>query len=225
MSDRPACTIDPNSRVNYWAGLDVRSWFETEFKPDGWATLEIGQLKFNDPDEESWKLVRGWLSGLAKITRQHIFDQTRRGIQTKSFDRRKLHFHTIYRFENERIQPEAIEAYWMYKVKLAMNKGVVNRRLNEERKIIKRYLETKDYGLLHEIRLINLNTDHRSNKHRTNYYCEAYDWKSLDDPNHNGTVLPYCNDPYKHDDWQSLIGCSGKYGSRSCRKGRCRHRL
>ena len=201
-------------------------WFESHWKPDVWATLEIGTcVDKNKQEDEAQALVRGWLSGLGKPTGQHLFDYTRWGVQFASFEENKLHFHLAIRFEHSAIPTEVMEAYWMYKVKLAYANGVPSKNLKYIRTTITDYLKSGDKILLERIKLINKNIDKRykdennPKAQKGNFYAKIVPWVN------GGTMLPYMSEDWKHGTWASLIGCPGRYGQRSCRKGRCKHRL
>ena len=200
-------------------------WFERRWKPDVWATLDIGTCVDKDKQEEEARaLVRGWLCGLGKPTGQHLFDYTRWGVQFASFDANKLHYHIAIRFERTPIPTEVMEAYWMYKVKLAYANGEASENLAQIRTTITDYLKTGDEALFERIKLINKNIDKRykdpgnTKAQKGNFYAKVVPWDG-------GTTLPYMSEDWKHGEWETLVGCPGRYGQRSCRKGRCKHRL
>lgn len=185
--------------------LEAR-WFEDNWKPDGWITLEFINNRFRD--EDLIKIIRSYCANVGKLHNQHIYGAVRWGIQTKSFDKNKLHAHMLYRFEKNKVCSRIMELMWQKHIRKIVSNGTNQKLLP--------FIDDVVLGVL-------ISTGHslEYSKAEKDLYAHAYEYTHSSKDTRNGTTIEYHNDPRKHPDWYFVTGCPKR--DRSCRKGRCKH--
>ena len=180
-------------------------WVERSFEPHGWITLETVVKK---PMDEWRKIIQAYLSKIGKIHKQHVHAIVRAGVQPKSLEKNKIHFHILYRFEHRVVCTRVMELMWKQTVRKILRKGdslSVGDRLDEI-----------ELGVI-----VDCDWDTHLPKEEKDLYAHAYPYKRINDPENNGTMIQYTIDPMKHPTEWYLVGCP-KYLSR-CRRGKCEH--
>lgn len=199
-------TNDPRRVTAFRREQFKARWIETNFKPDGWITLEVVNPKLKEEDLR--KIVRSYLCNVGKINKQHVFAWVRWGVQNNSIHKNKLHFHILYRFEKKHVCTRVMELVWQRHIRKILNKDKNKKVLCDLDQLV------FDVCIDHGIHL-----DYE--KQYKDYWAHAYDYKKMDDHTNKGTVIQYCCDEDKHPEQEYMIGCP-KY-LQSCRKGKCKH--
>jgi hypothetical protein len=180
-------------------------WLEGSFEPHGWITLETVVKK---PMDEWRKIIQAYLARVGKIHKQHVHAIVRGGVQRKSFEKNKIHFHILYRFERRVVCTRVMELMWKQVIRKILRKGG-KPTLND-------LIEAKEMkAIIKSGVCIDLP------KKEKGFYAHAYEYKRINDPDNKGTMIQYTIDPIRHPtDWY-LVGCP-KCLSR-CRRGKCEH--
>lgn len=188
----------------YWKKCS--KWFEDEFKPDGYITLEIG---FKKRGEEALKIVRSYLCKVARRSGQHILAEAFWDIQPNSVHR-KIHFHIFYRFEKRYVQTDVMEQVWIDKIANVLWKKQNGQTLEYTERNIDLFL----IGLAEDYPDVFKSVKAQGAKQ---YWAKAKRYKKVDDYTHKGNLFRYTYS--KHTQSMAMVGCPKK--ASRCRRGDC----